>query len=52
MIIMSMNKGKLKSLLKADLKHILFFGKVLVSIHVKKDSIVSRADYFYVICNW
>lgn len=36
MIIMSMNKGKLKSLLKADLKHILFFGKVLVSIHVKK----------------
>ena len=33
---MSMNKGKLKSLLKTDLKYILFFGKVLVSIHVKK----------------
>ena len=30
MIIMGMNKGKLKSLLKADLKHILIFGKVLV----------------------
>ena len=34
MIIMSMNKGKLKSLLMADLKHILIFGKVLVPTNI------------------